>query len=63
MYWFALQQETSTLRRQKLDLVYVKFSAQFNELSLFFLKTPKKRLKMAKTKVVRKKQQMTSFGG
>ena len=38
LYWFAAQQQTSTLRGQKCDLFYVKFSAKFNELSLFFKK-------------------------
>ena len=35
LYWFAAQQ-TSTLSRQKIGCFYVKFSAEFNELSLFF---------------------------
>ena len=33
--WFATQQHISTLRRQKIRLFDVKFSADFNELSLF----------------------------
>ena len=36
LYWFAAQQQTSTLRRQKIGLLYVKFHAEFNELSFFF---------------------------
>ena len=36
LYWFAAQQQTSTLRRQKIGLFYLKFNAEFNELSLFF---------------------------
>ena len=35
LYWFAAQQQTGTLRRQKIGLLYVKFNAEFNELSLF----------------------------
>ena len=36
LHWFAAQQQTTTIRRQKRGLLYVKFSAEFNELSLFF---------------------------
>ena len=36
LYWFAAQQQTSTLRRQKIGFFYMKFSAAFNRLSLFF---------------------------
>ena len=36
LYWFAAQQQTSTLRRQKVGFFYVKFNAEFNEL--FFWK-------------------------
>ena len=36
LYWFAVQQQISTLRRQNFGFFYVKFSAEFNELSLFF---------------------------
>ena len=36
LYWFAGQQQTSTLRRQKkISLFDVEFSADFNEISLF----------------------------
>ena len=35
LYLFAAQQQTSTLRRQKIGLFDVKYSADFNELSLF----------------------------
>ena len=43
LYWFAAQytsaqQQTSTLRRQKIGFFYVKFSAEFNGLNLFFYK-------------------------
>ena len=38
MYWFAAQQQTSTLRRQKISFFYVKFSAEFDELSFFYWK-------------------------
>ena len=54
LYWFLAQQQTSTLRRQKIDLFYVKLNAEFNEVSLFFLKTTESYQKMTKTKVVRK---------
>ena len=36
LYWFAAQQQTSALRRQKIGLLYVKLSAEFNEPSLYF---------------------------
>ena len=54
LYWFAAQQQTSILRWQKIDLFYVKFNAEFNEVSLFFPKTTESYQKMTKTKVVRK---------
>ena len=54
LYWFPAQQQTSTLRRQKIDLFYVKLNAEFNEVSLCFLKTTESYQKMTKTKVVRK---------
>ena len=38
MFWFAAQQQTSALRWQKFDLFDMKFTAGFNEFSLFFLK-------------------------
>ena len=38
LHWFAVQQQISTLKRQKFGWFYVKFSAEFNELSLFFQK-------------------------
>ena len=37
------------LRQQKNGLFYVKFNAEFNELSLFFLKAARSGQKMAKT--------------
>ena len=49
LYWFAAQQQTSTLRPQKFGLFYLKFSAKLNELNA----TESDR-KMVKTKVVRK---------
>ena len=47
-----LLQQSSTLRRQKTDLFYVKFNAEFNES--FFLKAIGSGQKLAKAKVVRK---------
>ena len=52
LYLFAAQQQTIPLRRQKCGLFYVTFSAEFNELSLFFLKATLSGRKMAKIKVV-----------
>ena len=49
LYWFAAQQQTSTLTRQKCGFFYLKFSAEFNEIS-FFLKATGSDQKMAKTK-------------
>ena len=54
LYCFVAQQQTSTVRRQNCGLFYVKFSAEFNELSLFFLKATGSGPKMAEIKVVRK---------
>ena len=54
LYWFAAQQQTSTLTRQKSGFFYAKFSAEFNEISLFFLKATGRVQKTAKTKVVQK---------
>ena len=36
LYWFAVQQQTSTFRRQKKWLFYVKFRVKFDERSIFF---------------------------
>ena len=36
LYWFAAQQQTSTLTRQKFGFLYTKVNAEFNEISLFF---------------------------
>ena len=36
LYWFAAEQHTSKSSRQKFNLFYLKFSAEFNELSLKF---------------------------
>ena len=41
LYWFAAQQQTSTLRRQKIGLFYAKFNAEFNG-SVFFSKSNRK---------------------
>ena len=38
LYWFAAQQQTSTVRPQKYGCFYVKFSAESNGFGLFFLK-------------------------
>ena len=38
LYWFAAQQQTSTLTQQKLTLFYPKFSVEFNEFSLIVQK-------------------------
>ena len=38
LYWFAAQQQTSTVKLQKFGFFYVKFSAEFSEISLFFWK-------------------------
>ena len=48
LYWFVAQQQTSTFRRQNFSLFYLKFSADFNELSL---KVTRSDQKMAKTKI------------
>ena len=34
LYWFAAQQQTRTIRRQKIGLFYLKFNAEFNEATL-----------------------------
>ena len=34
--WFAAQQQTSTITRQKFGFFYAKFTEVFNEISLFF---------------------------
>ena len=53
LYWFAVQQQTSTFRRQKKWLFYVKFRVKFDEFSIFFfLKATWSGQEMAKTKVV-----------
>ena len=54
LYWFATQQQTSTLTPQKFGFFYAKFSAEFNEISLFFWKQQEKVEKMAITNVVQK---------
>ena len=33
LYWFAIQQQTSTFSWEKFSLLYLKFIAEFNELS------------------------------
>ena len=52
--WFPSQQQTSAVRRQQIGLIDAKFSADFNELSLFVLKATGSGQKMAQSKVVRK---------
>ena len=34
LYWFAAQQQASTLIRQKFGLLYQELSVEFNELSV-----------------------------
>ena len=34
LHWFATEQQTSIFRQQKFRLVYPKYSADFNELSI-----------------------------
>ena len=48
LYWFPAEQQTYTA---KIRFFYAKFSAEFNEISLFFLKTTGSDPKMAITKV------------
>ena len=36
LYWFAAQQQTSTLRRQKSRFIYSKFSVELSELTASF---------------------------
>ena len=36
LYWFAVQQQTSTYRRQKSGSIYLKFSVEVNELTPSF---------------------------
>ena len=36
LYWLVAQQQTSTLRQQKIGLFDAKFSADFNDFSIFF---------------------------
>ena len=38
LYRFAAHKQIGTHRRQKFDLFYVKFSAEVNEVTLFFSK-------------------------
>ena len=54
LYWLVAQQQTSTLRQQKIGLFNAKFSADFNDFSFFFLKATGSGQKMAKPKVVQK---------
>ena len=55
LYWFAAQQQTSTLGWQKIGFFNVKFSTEFDDkLSIFFLKATGSGQKMTtKTEVVR----------
>ena len=36
LYWFSEQQQTITLKQEKNGFFNAKFSAEFNEISLFF---------------------------
>ena len=36
LYWFATHHQSSLFRKEKLRLFYLKFSAEFNEISLNF---------------------------
>ena len=36
LYWFAAQQQTSTLTTQNCGYFYVKFSGESKELGIFF---------------------------
>ena len=36
LYWFAALRKTSSFRQQKIWLFYLQFSAEFNDLSLYF---------------------------
>ena len=54
LYWFAAQQQTSTLTRLKFGFFSAKFSAEFNEISFFFLKATGSGQKLTKTKVMQK---------
>ena len=38
LYWFAAQQQTSTITPQIFGFFYEKFSAEFTEISIFFWK-------------------------
>ena len=42
LYWFAAEQQTCTLTLQIFGFFYVKFSAEFNDISLFFWKQQEK---------------------
>ena len=50
LYWFAAQQQTSTLRLQKYGFFYVKFSTEYNGFGLFFEKQQKVSKKQLKGK-------------
>ena len=50
--WFAAQANQYT-QMAKIGFSYVKFNAEFDESSVFYLKAAKSAQKMAKTKVVR----------
>ena len=54
MCWLAVQQQTSTFKRQKFGLFYLKLSAEFNGL-FFILKATGSDQKIAKTELVQKK--------
>ena len=54
LYWFAAQQQISTIKKKKIGLFDVKFSEDFNELLSFLVKTTGSGQKMAETTVVQK---------
>ena len=50
LYWFAVQQQSSTFWRQKYAWIYSKFNAQSDELTYSFPKTTGSGLKFEETK-------------
>ena len=58
LYWFAAQQQTIIVTRQRFGLFYPKFSVEFNELSLTGQKVRGKSQKTPKTKIVLKNAHM-----
>ena len=54
LYWFATQQQTTTLWPQNCPYFYVKFSAESSGLGFFFLRRKVSGKKMARTELFRK---------